>query len=346
MSAAALVAGLLSKENAAVVPGLVVWGWMLGFQRPSRRRMLAYAASWVAVAAAYVVVRHTVLRDNALIYNLAPVFIGASPWQIRLTAVAAFADVARLLVFPLTLRVDYSPAERTLVTTPFDPRFALGLLCVAVWGGLLALAWRRGRRVEAFGLGWIAIALLPVANLVFPVGILVAERTLYLPSAGLALAAGAWLKDLAPARLRLVAVVLVLAGGVRTALRVPVWRDVNSVVLSELEDSPRSYDGPAKMVTLYLNSHQPERALEAFERSTAIYDQTLPWLYVTGAEAAFAIGRTAVADSLLQRLERACVRCEHYYQYEAVAALARGYTAFADTLLARAQRSVAARHDR
>ena len=201
-SAAALVAGLLSKENAAVVPGLILWGWMLGLTRPSRNRMLIYGATWVAVGVVYVAVRATVLRDTALIYNLAPVFIGASPLAIRLTAVAAFADIARLLVFPLTLRVDYSPAERTLVTSILDPRFALGLLCLLIWGVLLVLAWRRGRRMEAFGLGWIAVALLPVANLVFPVGVLIAERTLYMPSAGLALAVGAWLKDLAPARLR------------------------------------------------------------------------------------------------------------------------------------------------
>ena len=41
-SVAALLAGLLCKENAAVVPGLIVWGWMLGLGRPSRRRMLGY----------------------------------------------------------------------------------------------------------------------------------------------------------------------------------------------------------------------------------------------------------------------------------------------------------------
>jgi hypothetical protein len=308
--------------------------------------MLVYAASWAALGVAYLAVRATVLRETALIHNLAPVFIGASPWAIRLTAVAAFADIARLLVFPLTLRVDYSPAERTLVTTPVDPRFMLGLLCLAVWGALVAFAWRRGRRMEAYGLGWIAIALLPVANLVFPVGVLVAERTLYLPSAGLALAIGAAVRDLAPRQRRIAVAVLVVAGGVRTALRVPVWRDLNSVVLSELEDSPRSYDGPAKMVVLYLNSHQPERALEAFQLATKIYDRTLPWLYVTGAEAAFQVGRGALADSLLSRLERACVRCEHYYDYEAGAALARGDTVVADTLVARARKSRTARHDR
>jgi hypothetical protein len=319
---------------------------MLGFRRPSHRRMLGYSASWAALFVAYLVVRGAVLRETALIHNVAPIFIGAAPGAIRWTAVAAFADIARLLLFPLTLRVDYSPGERTLVTSLLDSRFALGLLCLAAWGTLLVLAWRRGRRVEAFGLGWIAIALLPVANLIFPVGFLVAERTLYLPSAGLALAVGASLKDLAPQRLRVAVAALVLAGGLRAALRVPVWRDLNSVVLSELEDSPRSYDGPAKMVVLYLNSHQPARALEAFQLATRIYDRTLPWLYVTGAEAAFQVHRPALADSLLARLESACVRCEHYYEYEAEAARARGDTVTADSLLARAKRSVAKRYDR
>ena len=335
-SAVALVGGLLSKENAAVIPGLIVWGWMLGLGRPARRRMLAYAATWVAVGAAYVAGRETVLRDTALIHNLAPVFIGASPWAIRLTAVAAFADVARLLIFPLTLRVDYSPAERTLVTSPLDPRFALGLLCLAAWGGLVALASRRGRRVEAFGLGWIAIALLPVANLVFPVGVLVAERTLYLPSAGLALAAGAWLKDLAPERLRVVVAALVVAGGVRTALRVPVWRDATFVIISELEDSPRSYDGPARMVGVYLSRRQPEKAIAAYRASTAIFDR-FPWVYVWGADAAFGLGRPVLADSMLRRLEQLCHHCAYYYRYEAGGALARGDTATADSLLARAR---------
>lgn len=335
-SAAALVAGLLSKENAAVVPGLIVWGWMLGLTRPSRRRALIYAATWIAIAGVYAVTRHTILNPLARIENVAPVFVWASPVAIRLTAVAAFADIARLLVFPLTLRVDYSPAERTLVTSPLDPRFAVGLLCVLAWGALLVLAWRRGRKMEAFGLGWIAVALMPVANLVFPVGILVAERTLYLPSAGLALAVGAWLKDLAPARLRVVVVALVVAGGVRTALRVPVWRDATAVILSELEDSPRSYDGPARMVGVYLSRREYAKAIDAYRASTGIFNR-FPWVYIWGADAAFGLGRVALADSMLQRLEQLCRRCGYYYRYEASGALARGDTATADSLLARAR---------
>jgi hypothetical protein len=256
--------------------------------------------------------------------------------------VAAFGDFARLLVFPLHLRVDYSPAERTLVPTPLDGRFALGLLCLVLWGGLLALAWRRGRKVEAYGLGWIGVALLPVANLLYPAGVLVAERTLYLPSMGLALAAGAalaaWGEEASRRHAwKLALALIVVAGGVRTAYRVPVWRDELTVVLSEFEDSPRSFDGPARMVGIYLSQHQHEKAFEAFSIAERIYNQ-LPWLYMAGADVAFNMGRSGLADSMLARLEQLCTHCEFYYRFEATAARARGDSAVADSLLGRMSR--------
>jgi hypothetical protein len=337
-SLAALACAVLSKENGIVAPGLIAWAWALGLARPSRRRMTAYAASWVGFGIAYFGFRLAVLHQG-LADAPAPVFFGASPIAVRLTAVATFGDVARLLVFPLKLRVDYSPAERTLVTTPLDPSFALGLLCLLGWAGLSWLSWRRGRRVEAFGLGWIGIAFFPVSNLTAPVSILLAERNLYLPSVGLALAVGAWLQQLEPRRLAWVLGLLVVAGGARTVERVPVWRDSRNVIESELEDSPRSFLGPAHMVVPLLTAHQPAKALEAFRISTGIYDVTLPWLYINGAEAAWATGQDALADSILTRLEVVCRPCDFYYQYEAPIARARGYPAAADSFLGRIGRT-------
>jgi len=336
-SAVAFAAGLLSKENAVVGPALIAWGWLLGLARPSRGRMAAYVATWVIVGVVYLLARWSVLHDNLVVDRAAPVFFGASPAAVRLTAVAAFADVARLLVFPLKLRVDYSPAERTLVTTPLDPRFALGLLCAAAWAALLWLAWRRGRRLEAFGLGWIAIAFFPVSNVAVQVGVLVAERTLYLPSVGLVWAVGALLRSLEPRRLAGVLSLLVVAGGLRTAVRVPVWRDQRTVVLSEVADSPRSFAGPAQMVVLDLVEHQPARALEWFRKATGLTDLKLPWLYAAGAEAAFATGQATVADSILERLEAGRPRPTSYYRTAAAIARTRGYPAAADSFLARAK---------
>src|SRR5438552_8928257 len=62
-SAAALTGGLLSKENAAVAPGLVVGAWLLGVRPvPPPRKLAAFAASWLVLAGSYVAIRWTVLH--------------------------------------------------------------------------------------------------------------------------------------------------------------------------------------------------------------------------------------------------------------------------------------------
>src|SRR5204862_164867 len=87
-----------------------------------------------------------------------------------------------------------------------------------------AFAWRRAWPVEAYGLGWIAIAYLPISNLIVPHGVVMAERLLYLPSVGLALAAGAALDRLPRQRFALALVVLVTAGAISRTVRAPAQR--------------------------------------------------------------------------------------------------------------------------
>ncbi len=334
-SGVALLLGLLSKENAVVAPALIVLAWTIEpTPRPNRRRMAEFVVSWVVIAGAYLAVRALVLQPYARLHATAPVFLGEGAVAGRLTALAALSDVLRLLVFPLTLRVDYSPAERSIVTSLFDGRFLLGLACLGLWVWLLVLAWRRQRRVEAFGLGWIALAFLPVSNLLFSTGVLIAERTLYLPSVGLALAAGAALARLPEQRLHVALVLIVLAGGLRAALRTPVWHDDFAVTHSILTDSPNSYRGPARMGDVYQSHRQPERALAALREAARIYDRD-PTLFIAGADAALTLGNSRLADSMLVRAEQLCYRCAGAYRTQARAARARGDSATADSLLAR-----------
>ena len=339
LSGAALLLGLLSKENAVVAPALIAWAWVVGPPaplppRPAARRILAFVVSWVLIAGVYLALRSVVLHPYARLHAIAPVFLGESAIAGRLTAIAALGDVLRLLVLPLTLRVDYSPAERTIVRSMLDGRFVIGLACLAVWAALLVMAWRRQRRLETFGLGWIAIAFLPVSNLLFSTGVLLAERTFYLPSVGLALAAGAALARLPAQRLRVALALVVLAGGVRSALRTAVWHDDFSVTQSILKDSPESYRGPARAAAIFQSHRQPERALAALRTATRIYDRD-PTLFIAGADAALTLGQSRLADSLLARAEQLCYRCSGSYRTQALAARSRGDSAIADSLLAR-----------
>jgi hypothetical protein len=341
-TAAALVGGLLSKENAAVTPVLIGWAWLLGIRPlPERRRLAAFAASWVLIAVAYGVVRWVVLHPYAGSQNIAPQLLGQSPVTVRLTAVAAFADVARLLLFPLHLQADYSPDERTTVLSPLDGRFLLGLFVFGVWATLLVAAWRRRRLPETYGLGWVGIAYLPVANLLFPHGVVVAERLLYLPSVGLVLAAAAALARLEPRRLVIVATALVLAGGVRSAVRVSVWRSNKAAALSLVDDAPRSYRTWDYAAWEMVWSGQSARALDAFRRAGQIYRGD-PRVHLAAAHMAFVLGRVPLADSLLARADSVCPECPASYQNQAGAARLRGDTAAAEYLLQHLRRRQAA----
>ena len=333
-STACWILGLLSKETAAVAPALMAAAWVIRGERPGPRRFILFVGSWLGAGSAYAVARELVLHSYAGT-AIAPVFLGQPPIPVRLTAVAALADVSRLLVFPLKLRADYSPNERTIVSSPLDWRFVAGLLCLVGWALLLWLAWRRRRAVEAVGLGWIALAYAPVANLLFPVGVLIAERTLYLPSAGLAMAVGGLARGLRGRPLALLVAGVAVLGGGLTALRVPVWRSDATLTLSVLEDSPRSFVGPMRMAAIYLERGRTDKALEASRVAASIFPLAGRPLLLE-AYAALKLGRRALADSLLTRVDQ-CASCRGLYDSHIAAARQLGDTAVAEYLSAHLQ---------
>jgi protein O-mannosyl-transferase len=134
----------------------------------------------------------------------------------------------RLLVWPQHLQVDFAPGEIVAggtIEAAFGVLILLGLVAAIVY------ALRRDR-VLAFGLLWMAIALLPVSN-ILPTGVVLGERTLFLPSIGFVIAVGALAQRTldAPAmsvkwrRLALVGtcLLLVVLGLLRSIGRQAVW---------------------------------------------------------------------------------------------------------------------------
>jgi hypothetical protein len=90
-----------------------------------------------------------------------------------------------LMVWPHPLSADYSYAALPLSTGITAPRTALTV------AGLAALAFAARRcRPLGLGLALVAVTLLPVSNLIVRIGVLMAERVLYLPSVGVCLIAG------------------------------------------------------------------------------------------------------------------------------------------------------------
>jgi tetratricopeptide (TPR) repeat protein len=102
--------------------------------------------------------------------------------------------------------------------------------------------------VASFGLFWLIVAFLPVSNLLVPAGFVTAERTLFLPSVGVLLVAGAlaqWIRSRAQgseSRLGLAVLSLLLVLGLARSIdRQRVWKNNDVFANALVKDSPDGY---------------------------------------------------------------------------------------------------------
>jgi len=91
------------------------------------------------------------------------------------------------------------------------------------------------------------------------------------------------------------------------------------------------------MATIYLDQARPAKAFEAATTASSIYPDD-PRPYLKAAHAALALGRAALADSLLGRFDVLCPGCRGHYAAEAAAARRLGNAAAADSLAAHVRR--------
>src|SRR5262249_41934977 len=138
------------------------------------------------------VVPYLVLRWRAL-GHLAPeaeatITLGYTAAQRVKAVVIAVGEALRLCVLPTGQGLYYGHLPEDLVGRPYaELVWVVAGVLIVVW-----LAGELGRRAALFGAGWFLLALFPVMN-VIPTGVLVAERTLYVPSLGICFLAAAWL---------------------------------------------------------------------------------------------------------------------------------------------------------
>jgi hypothetical protein len=171
-----------------------------------------------------------------------------APAERRWTMLGVAAEWARLLLWPARLAIEYSPPH-IVVHRAWSLDLLPGAAVLLGSGVLAALSWRRVP-VAAFGLGLAAVALLPVSNLLVPTGVVLAERTLLLPSVGVLLAVAAWgaavwREQPRPASATMVAIAVVTLltglGAVRAARRTTIWRDDATLLAAATRETPRSY---------------------------------------------------------------------------------------------------------
>jgi hypothetical protein len=273
----------LCKEQGLLLPAFLLAAEITLVEGRAAAKARAIAGGFVlfaAVAVASILLRRVALGGQFTGVFVSEVLQGRSLGDRLLTTLAVVPEWARLLVWPLRLQADYAPRE-LMASSGFGAKEALGL---GILVSSTAAAWlcRRKAPLVTFGVVWMALALAPVSNLV-PTGFLLAERTLFLPSAGFVLALGglvslavpdlgAWRRELLAA-----AVVLAVLGVARSAERQRVWRNEAFFSVRGVQDAPRSYRAQRAYGEVLFMLGRNDLALAAYGRAVELAPPGHAW---------------------------------------------------------------------
>jgi hypothetical protein len=261
---ACYAAALFAKEHAIVLPALLVAAEIMVIDdaRPMRRRLVTMRPLllWlVLVAVLYIGARDIVKGGNISGFQPFVVFqaLDLSYANRVLTMIGVVPSWVRLLLWPAHLSTEYAPPYIDVAQGPSVLQLPGLLLLIGILGLGVALWRHRGLgRVASFGIAWLCVTLLPTSNFVVPAGIILSERTLFLPSVGALLAVGALVArlqgELVRARqfghARIVRIVVgtasgaILIGGCwRSLTRTSVWHDNERLFSQAVADAPLSY---------------------------------------------------------------------------------------------------------
>ena len=273
--------GVFSKESAVAVLGVIVLYEVVWWQERKQLRELLYGCAAMAPPLLFMWYQRSVV----LAASGPPVFhfvdnplLGASFIRGRLTAIAVIGKYLWLLVWPLKLSYDYSYNQIPIVTGNASDWMAwivvLGVLIVA------AAMYKRSR-LACFFIGFAFICFVPVSNLLFFTGTIMAERFLYLPAIGFAgclVLVADWIGRRTELRkFALVALCLITGAlGVRTWERNFDWRTDLALYSAGARSAPNSFKIHDN-VAVWMTQADPsasnlDRVIAEEEKSLAILD--------------------------------------------------------------------------
>ena len=242
----------------ALLPVVAIWFW-------ARQRMILNSP-----------VYGQLFIDNPI--------VDAGWLQGRLTAIGVLGRYLGLLVLPHTLSCDYSYNQIPLYgEAPHWWQEMYVWVSLGVVATLLATAAIRRRASPSFAWGvlFFFVMVLPTANLVMPIGSIMAERFLYLPSIGFCLVAALALEAAGPAWPRLTRVLPALVVAVfalRTHVRNADWQSELVLWRSAVGAAPESFKTHKGYANALWDAGRDEPAIDAAiasaEMGLGIIDRT------------------------------------------------------------------------
>jgi Flp pilus assembly protein TadD len=291
--------GLLSKEHVIVFP-LILFCYSLCFRSAqSQGRFLFFIISrlwgYVALTLAYLLWKKIAI--GSLFLSAAGIDAIDNPLVLvsfiprALTSIKILGLYLNLQLFPLWLSPDYSYNQVPPVYAILDVNLlAAVILHVLLFGG--GIYFIRRNPAGIFCLLYYLVTVLFISNLFFPIGTIMAERLLYIPSFGsigfLAILGYSWASFLSTPvknwRYRLLLttfLLIIIAFSLRTYKRNYDWRDNLTLFSQSVTTSPNSIKVRQNLGVQYFRQKRFPEARKEFIRAISIKpDASEPYNYL------------------------------------------------------------------
>jgi tetratricopeptide (TPR) repeat protein len=286
-AAVLLVAGLLSKENAiALLPVVIASDLVMRTRSATLRSRLREIARdrwplYAGLAAAVVIygglrywAKDTLLETSGVRYIENPL-VEADPAARAATGLWTMVRYVQLFLVPSPLSVDYSYNQIPVIERWTDWRLvALGAIVLSAAALSRFRRWSRG---VVLALLAFLLFLAPVSNVIVPIGTIMAERLLYLPSVGLCLLAGFALAAVLARTARalrsaaLVAfVVLIAVHATSIVVRSSDWASDRRLFAAAVAAAPGSAKAHYNLGSALADAGETRQAEDALQRAVAI----------------------------------------------------------------------------
>ena len=297
----AVALALLSKEHSVVAIALLALDDLGTRATVGPRLPWRVYAGVLLLTVAWFVGRRAV-EGGLSFENVAPTFFLLGAGGRVSTMLPVVFVLLRLLVWPFDLSPDYNPQVVPRIEHLTIVGFA-GAVVLAAAAALALALWKR-QRAASVSLFFVGIAWLPTANLLFPSGVVIAERTLYLVSAGVALLAALGAAAVARrwgARRAILGTIVVAAVlGARSATATGLWHSNRDLVLGALASHPESYRVHQAAARVLARRGMMQEAVAEYGVAAELYP--LEYLnLVEAAEAASEVGNRRLAVGWLRR---------------------------------------------
>ncbi len=261
---------LASKENTFVLPVVLLISMIFFEKKLNWKNSVIRIAPYAVFFFLYMYVRFKVIgsvgpQDNEQFFHDTPLF------SVFLTMIRVFAFYFKLLLVPTDLLASYRMWQ--VSTSLLDWRVLAALPVVVCWIYCASLFFFR-KKVWQFCLLFMLVTLFPVSNII-PIGDIMAERFLYLPSVGFCILFAIVLINLLNISGQYVSrkagiiylLILTLFFGVAMLIRNAQWRDGIIFWKTTIKDIPKSYSAYTNLAFSYADRKMYSHALWAVDRA-------------------------------------------------------------------------------